>query len=63
MPDREQQIHPTPVRPGTPPPTADTVSAPIVSAPRARRHDPAIAQRLRHGLLRLPLGSGRAPRW
>jgi hypothetical protein len=63
MPDREQQIHPVTARPGTPPLQSDTVSAPIVAAPRARRRDHAIAQRLRHGLLRLPLGSERPPRW
>jgi hypothetical protein len=63
MPDREQQIHPVIPRPGTPPLPTHPVSAPIVAAPRARRRDQAIAQRLRHGLLRLPLGSERPPRW
>ena len=63
MPDREQPIHPVTPRPVTPPLPAHTVSAPIVRAPRARWRDQAIAQRLRHGLLRIPLGPERPPRW
>jgi hypothetical protein len=63
MPDREQQTHPASTRtgPGLAPP--ETIAAAVVSAPRRLPHDPAIAQRLRHGLLRRPLRSGGADRW
>jgi hypothetical protein len=63
MSDSEQQ---TPLRPAptslVSPPSAP-VGADVVAARRIRRHDPAIPQRLRHGLLRIPLGSERPPRW
>jgi hypothetical protein len=60
MPHREPPIHHLPLpRSGRPArPAADV--ADVVSA-RARER--AIAQRLRHGLLRLPLAPGGAPRW
>ena len=63
MPDREDQIQPPSAPTGLQPSPPETVAADVVSAPRRRAHDLAIAQRLRHGLLRRPLGIDGPPRW
>jgi hypothetical protein len=62
--DRADQIDSPSPRPVPDLAPDEPVAPDIVAAPRRRPHDRAIAQRLRYGLLRLPLGrEGAPPRW